>query len=320
LGRHTSPPADTNPIAQAFAAAWCRGGWVGVDLFFVLSGFLIAGLLFREYDQYGTISLRRFFIRRGLKIYPAFYVFFLLTLLGRWLRGEILMRRPVVSEALFIQNYGGALWGHTWSLAVEEHFYFLLPLVLLFMARRRASGNPFRTLPYWVAGICTTLLLLKLANACYYPEQIARSYQIPLLVIGIGLFIPAFFIELNGSFFLHTLGLSCSYLGAGMILSVSLLYSMSSGVVFQALNFVGARSYSIYLWHVLTGMWLIAWVKQQVTAPVTPWFWIGLFVISCVVVGSVFAWIVEYPVLRLRDRLCPPRTKTLSVQVVGSKA
>src|SRR6266478_1802599 len=54
-------------------------GWVGVDLFFVLSGFLISGLLFSEYKTRSSISFRRFFIRRGLKIYPAFYLFLFLT-------------------------------------------------------------------------------------------------------------------------------------------------------------------------------------------------------------------------------------------------
>ena len=56
-----------------------RVGWIGVDLFFVLSGFLISGLLFSEYQRRGSIDFKRFFIRRGLKIYPAFYVFLLLT-------------------------------------------------------------------------------------------------------------------------------------------------------------------------------------------------------------------------------------------------
>ncbi|HXJ16319.1 MAG TPA: acyltransferase, partial [Candidatus Polarisedimenticolia bacterium] len=51
-----------------------NAGWAGVDLFFVLSGFLISGLLFTEYKKRGSIDFKRFFIRRGLKIYPAFYV------------------------------------------------------------------------------------------------------------------------------------------------------------------------------------------------------------------------------------------------------
>ena len=58
-----------------------RAGWIGVDLFFVLSGFLISGLLFGEYQRRGSIQLKRFYIRRGFKIYPAFYVFLAVTAL-----------------------------------------------------------------------------------------------------------------------------------------------------------------------------------------------------------------------------------------------
>jgi peptidoglycan/LPS O-acetylase OafA/YrhL len=52
---------------------WMNVGWAGVDLFFVLSGFLISGLLFNEYQKTGEISLKRFYLRRGFKIYPAFW-------------------------------------------------------------------------------------------------------------------------------------------------------------------------------------------------------------------------------------------------------
>src|SRR5580700_3805244 len=62
---------------------WQEGGWIGVDLFFVLSGFLIGGLLFREYRQYGAISFGRFFIRRGLKIYPPFFAMIAVTIFVR---------------------------------------------------------------------------------------------------------------------------------------------------------------------------------------------------------------------------------------------
>ena len=58
---------------------WSQVGWAGVDLFFVLSGFLISGLLFAEWKQRGSIGIARFYVRRGLKIYPAFYVFLAMT-------------------------------------------------------------------------------------------------------------------------------------------------------------------------------------------------------------------------------------------------
>src|ERR1043165_9002825 len=68
---------------------WAKGGWCGVDLFFVLSGFLVSGLLFQEYKNTGTIQFRRFILRRGMKIWPAFYVFLFvigtfLATFGHW--------------------------------------------------------------------------------------------------------------------------------------------------------------------------------------------------------------------------------------------
>ncbi len=67
-------------------------GWVGVDLFFVLSGFLVSGLLFREYQQDGQLLPGRFLIRRGFKIYPQFYLLVVVTIFWTWLSGGA--RRP----------------------------------------------------------------------------------------------------------------------------------------------------------------------------------------------------------------------------------
>ena len=67
-----------------------RGGWIGVDLFFVLSGFLVSGLLFREVKLRGKIDVTRFLLRRGLKIYPAFYFFIATQILWSLFHGETL--------------------------------------------------------------------------------------------------------------------------------------------------------------------------------------------------------------------------------------
>jgi peptidoglycan/LPS O-acetylase OafA/YrhL len=144
-------------------------GWVGVDLFFVLSGFLISGLLYSEYKERGEISFRRFFIRRGMKIYPAFYVMLLATFVGQLLFWHA-PPQPFSSylrEILFVQNYRYAIWGHTWSLAVEEHFYIALALLLLVLARYSSNRtDPFRKVPQVfliVAVTCLTLRILTIA-------------------------------------------------------------------------------------------------------------------------------------------------------------
>ncbi len=133
-----------------------RIGWTGVDLFFILSGFLIGSLLFNELRLTNKINFKRFLIRRGLKIWPAYYVFVLYAFLVQCARLPVALDvthfpvrdsylsafRGVASNLLNIQNYAPTIRPHTWSLAVEEHFYVLLPLVLLGLTRgSRSSGD-----------------------------------------------------------------------------------------------------------------------------------------------------------------------------------
>ena len=107
-------------------------GWIGVDLFFVLSGFLVSGLLFKEYQRFGNVKPGLFLMRRGFKIYPLYYLTYLLYIVPFLLYG-VLEPDKVIADLLFFQNYYNG-WGYTyvasWSLAVEEHFYFGLAFVL----------------------------------------------------------------------------------------------------------------------------------------------------------------------------------------------
>lgn len=105
-------------------------GWMGVDLFFVLSGYLVSGLLFKEYLKYGSIKAMRFLIRRGFKIYPLFYLLMIITIILQILIKKPLTSYQLFSELLFVQNYFGNFYYHTWSLAVEEHFYVLLTILI----------------------------------------------------------------------------------------------------------------------------------------------------------------------------------------------
>jgi peptidoglycan/LPS O-acetylase OafA/YrhL len=126
-----------------------QAGWAGVDLFFVLSGFLISGLLFSEYRKRHAISFKRFFIRRGLKIYPAFYGYLLLTAITSYkVLGSMTPPAQYLHEIFFVQNYWPGVWNHTWSLAVEEHFYIFLPIFLLVLVRLSLNReDPFHIIP-----------------------------------------------------------------------------------------------------------------------------------------------------------------------------
>ena len=107
-------------------------GYIGVDLFFVLSGFLVSGLLFKEYLKHGDIKPVNFLIRRGFKIYPIYYLSYVLYLIPILAMGTFKFL-PFFSDMIFIQNYVNG-WGYaysaSWSLAVEEHFYFGLAIFM----------------------------------------------------------------------------------------------------------------------------------------------------------------------------------------------
>jgi peptidoglycan/LPS O-acetylase OafA/YrhL len=115
-----------------------RFGWIGVDLFFVLSGYLIGGQLFRPLARNQRINLGRFFARRALRIMPAYFaVLAIYFLLPVW-REYPDMSQPLWKFLLSVQNialHGGTAFSHAWSLAVEDQFYLALPFILLFVNR-----------------------------------------------------------------------------------------------------------------------------------------------------------------------------------------
>ena len=118
-------------------------GWIGVDLFFVLSGFLVSGLIFDEYAKTNNFDGKRFLIRRGFKIYPAFWIFIICLIIYEHFVLKQINYSILIKDLFFIQNYFYPN-DHTWSLAVEEHFYFLI--VILFLITIRYAKNKNRTI------------------------------------------------------------------------------------------------------------------------------------------------------------------------------
>ncbi|MDP2959028.1 MAG: acyltransferase family protein, partial [Longimicrobiales bacterium] len=100
-------PGDVGRTAEL--AILFRGGWIGVDLFFVLSGFLISGLLFREHQKTGRLDVVHFLIRRGFKIYPAFWALLAVTIVILTVVEPKIPGRALAGEIFFLQNYLGGL-------------------------------------------------------------------------------------------------------------------------------------------------------------------------------------------------------------------
>ncbi len=123
-----------------------RFGWIGVDLFFVLSGYLIGGQLLDPLARGRGIKLGLFFSRRALRIMPSYFaVLAIYFLLPSW-REYSEMSQPLWKFLLSVQNialHGGTAFSHAWSLAVEDQFYLALPFILLFLFRRPRAAIVF---------------------------------------------------------------------------------------------------------------------------------------------------------------------------------
>lgn len=155
------------------------GGFVGVDMFFVLSGYLITGLLAEEYARRGTIDFPRFYFRRARRLLPASVLMLVVTVVAGWLTLAPLTQDTVARTAVATSVYLSNVWFlrnsadyfaastelnpllHTWSLAVEEQFYLFWPLVV-FMTLR-AAGSRHRAL--LLLGVATVASLAYSVHA-----------------------------------------------------------------------------------------------------------------------------------------------------------
>lgn len=137
-------------------------GWTGVDLFFVLSGFLISGQLFREMKDQGSISLKTFYIKRFFRIIPSYlFTVFLYFTIPFFREREALP--PVWKFLTFTQNYGlnvidQGTFSHAWSLCIEEQFYLILPLLLLILMPTKL----LRYLAILIIGLIAFSIMLRL--------------------------------------------------------------------------------------------------------------------------------------------------------------
>ncbi len=127
-----------------------RGGWLGVDIFFVISGFLISRLAFAEIERTGSFNVKRFFTSRLLRISPAVWVMLAFcAIFNPFNTVESVNRTAIAIAALNLTDYDLALqWGNSgkslvavcWSLAIEEKFYLLFPFLMLFYKRFRTPA------------------------------------------------------------------------------------------------------------------------------------------------------------------------------------
>jgi peptidoglycan/LPS O-acetylase OafA/YrhL len=308
-------------------------GWCGVDLFFVISGFLISGLLFSDYKKTGRIHANRFWIRRGFKIYPAFYTLIFLTVIVFLFRAHT-VPVAILGDIFFLQNYVPKVWDHGWSLAIEEHFYLALPLLLMLLARiGKGKVNPFRSIP--LISIAATIICLYLRVVAsrtatdwdhmaqpthlrldtlfvgvaigYYAhfdqDSFREARKKRVLVLGLLLALIALVFPIS-----VILGFTFASLGFGCIVAWAANREGSQNLLARLVAWIGYYSYSIYLWHA-------AIVVAFYYLP-HPWFLFPVYLAGCVLTGVFAAKLIELPMIRVRDGLFPSIQKPTATTTI----
>ncbi len=194
-------------LVVAYHAKLTPGGYIGVDIFYVISGYLITGLLLRELESTGTLRLKVFYLRRIKRLLPTSFFVLIVTAIAAWALYPSTLRpslgKDIAAAAAYVSNYLFALWQmdyqnlnatppvviHYWSLAVEEQFYLFWPFIILALFRYGSR----RAVLLGVSAITSFSFLLSLYLTAR--EPIWSFYSLPTRAweLGLGallLFIP----------------------------------------------------------------------------------------------------------------------------------
>jgi peptidoglycan/LPS O-acetylase OafA/YrhL len=241
----------------------------------------------------------------------------------------------LLAEAFFVQNYLPGLWNHTWSLAVEEHFYLLIGLAVSWLTAR----NAIRSVPWLCLAVCVGCFGARLAAfqrlqgailfqshfrfdalafgvllsyAFYFRRsQLAwvERHRVFLVAGAVAALVPTFLVDVRYSRYVLTLGLTINYLAFGAVVIVAALAGARASLrnwLLAGIATLGSYSYSVYLWHmpakrILSLVRRRGWISWPY--PVE----LALFFVLTFCLGIAMARLIEFPVLRLRDRFCPSR-------------
>jgi len=317
------------PVRRPWAITLSWIGQFGVDLFFVLSGWLIGGLFWAERARYGTVIWPRFFLRRALRTMPPYFA----VLPVAWLAVRLFApgRTPFdFSYLVFLQNYRDKIpyYAVSWSLCVEEHFYLFLPaLALLVLAWRIPPPLLFATL-FAVSPLCRIFFETTRNFNDFNRGVLATHLRLDGLVLGFWAsyvhacqpWAWARFARCARWLWMPALGLlmlspaipdAAFYCWGPTLMAVIFLVIIGIAVVAPswrlpapaAVQRLAGMSYSIYLTHSL-----VIHIARAAALRGGAWaeaiYW-PLALVTIVGVGWTFCRLVEIPSMRWRDRLVP---------------
>lgn len=269
---------------------WFPGGSLGVDLFFVLSGFLITTLLLEERSKTGAVSLFAFYQRRARRLLPALMaflaVFTAITIIAQQ-PGTDRLPVTVATSQFYVFNWlddFGGTWtpgaGHLWSLSVEEQFYLLWPVAMIVALRTGPrvplalslvvfvtaaslpawsgrgygelySGTDFRAQELMAGAILAQLRFSGLIT----PSVVSRVSFRAAMVLSV-MFFWVFLHSLENRVEFLYAGLYTAAAVFGAVLVCAALYAPPRILTNPAIRYVGTRSYALYLWHHAIAFWV----------------------------------------------------------------
>ena len=339
---------------------WLPGGFLGVDLFFVLSGYLITSLLLVEWEARNRIDLRRFWLRRARRLLPALVV----VVLGALILASIFARQDLahtrsdaVSSLLYYTNWheiianhsyfnrvgNPSLLKHTWSLAIEEQFYIVWPLLLVpglvLVGRKRLpmlviAGIAASAALMWILynpndptrvwnGTDTRafLLLMGILLALVWPYVERMRSAVPLLeLFGVAALVGSVLLFLQIHEYDPTLwqggDLAAAFCFVVLIAAVAHPGTgLGEALGIAPLRWVGERSYGIYLWH-----WPIVVLVAGVNARPSPGVVLGEAALVVAAAALSFRF-VEEPIRRGHlQRWLAQYSRRFRLEVVGAGA
>ncbi len=338
MGLHTVQRFGADYPDHLPGLAWSvvLNGSLGVTIFFVISGYLITRLLLHEQESRGMISMSGFYLKRAFRILPPLYVYVAVLVLLSAAGRLALTRWDVVSALFFFHNYAASsnCWAieHFWSLSVEEQFYLIWPVLLIFCLRVRGSSGRNRAASIACAVIVLSPLI-RIASFRTHNSFLHQSAGFHMHADALMFGCAAALLEGSDRFerlyrgvtrvtWLPVAGLVLgSYLEmrfqnywnfplgetyTGVLIVAVLLWTIRNPASLpgRALNasfvtHIGVLSYSMYLWQTLFLHHLNAGVFAGVS-------WLGRFPlnwIAVLVAAELSYTLIEQPALRLRNRL-----------------
>ena len=329
--------------------AWISG-WIGVHVFFVLSGFLITTLALREEDRSGQVSLRGFYLRRAFRILPVYFVVLGLNIALHVLRGDF--RSSGLADNLifyftFTNEYVTgpfAPFAHSWTLGVEQKFYLVWPLLAFVLCARVFARRLAMTLTTLAVMVLTLLPATNnhdsiavhyfpivlgglLAIVLHHPKGFALLSGLTKPVVGAlaGLAFlavhwsiwPAFYWLSDG-----VVSVNDAYLivipvyGLAVALLLPTLLAPGPGrwlLSTRPMVFIGERSYSVYLVQGVGGVAVAATIPRLHHWPTLNWIGVGL---ASLAVADLLYRFVEQPLIRVGRDVVNRRKKAAQAEGV----